>query len=81
MILEKKKKKTDWRNNTYLSLDFVHGVITQDQSSLPIFITVCFTFYISTLQISLTLFLINFFSRIRPHLFFFLVLYLCLVGS
>ena len=50
----------------------IHGGTTQDQSSLPIFIAVCFTFYFSTLQISLTLFLIIFFFK-NTSTFIFLI--------
>ena len=77
MILEKKEIITDWWNDKYLSLDFVHGGTTQEQSSLPIFITVCFTFYFSTLQISHTLFDNFLFQEYVYIYFFYLVLYLC----
>ena len=59
--INKKKKEiiTDWWNDTYLSLEFVHGGTTQDQPCLPTFIT----FYFSPIQISVTLLEITFFRE------------------
>ena len=52
--------KTDWWNDTFLSLSFVHDGTTQRQSCFPILTTVYFTLDSSALQISLTLLWLTF---------------------